>query len=88
MFKLFLGMQIGNFKKVISFVYFWLWWVFIVSWTFLCLQQVGLLCSCSEEASHCSGFSCCGAWASWLARLNSCVSGSLEHRLNSCGIWV
>ena len=30
----------------------------------------GLLSSCNAQASHCSGFSCCGAWA-------------LEHRLGS-----
>ena len=36
----------------------------------------GLLSSCGEQASHCGGFSCCGAWASVaVARgLSSCSS--------------
>ena len=43
------------FKKFILFIYFWL--------------ALGLRCcarpfsSCGEQASHCGGFSCCGAWA-------------------------
>ena len=35
----------------------------------------GLLSHWSAWASHCGGFSCCGAWA-------------LEYRLNSCGTWA
>ena len=31
--------------------------------------------SCGEQASHCSGSSCCRAWA-------------LEHRLSGCGAWT
>jgi len=46
-----------------------------------CLQafsscnELGLLSRCSAQASHCSGFSSCVAWA-------------LEHRLSSCGEWA
>ena len=47
---------------------------------------------CGARASHCSGFSCCGAqalstWASVVeARgLSSCGLWALEHRLSSCG---
>ena len=47
---------------------------------------------CGAWASHCSGFSCCAAWAlgtqasvvvaCWLS---SCGSQAVEHRLSSCG---
>ena len=44
------------------------------------------------RASHCGGFSCCGAralgtWASVVVarELSSCGSRALEHRLSSCG---
>ena len=47
---------------------------------------------CSVQASHCSGFSCCGAQALGVhasvvaARgLSSCGSRALERRLSSCG---
>lgn len=61
------------------FVYFWLHWVFDAAWAFLQLRRVGLLSSCSVQASHCGGSSCCEAealgcmgfrscstWAQWL----------------------
>ena len=48
--------------------------------------------SCGERASHCCGFSCCGAWALGAqasvvvsCRLSSCGSWAPEHRLSSCG---
>ena len=50
---------------------------------------------CGAQASHCGGFSCCGAWAlgAWasvvVARgLSSCGSRPLEHRLSSHGAWA
>ena len=50
--------------------------------------------SCGAQASHCSGFSFCGAqvlgtWASVVAAhvLSSC-GFLLEHRLSSCGSWL
>ena len=56
----------------------------------LFLAVLGL--RCSTRASHCGGFSCCGAWALSarasvvVARgLSSCGSWALEHRLSSCG---
>ena len=56
----------------------------------LFLAALGLCCG--AQASHCSGFSCCGAWAlgTWasvvVARgLSSCGSWALERRLSSCG---
>ena len=58
---------------------------------FLQLQRVGLLSSCGAQASHCCGFSCCGAWTlgRWasvvaMCRLSSCGSQALEHRLSGC----
>ena len=30
---------------------------------FLQLWRAGATLRCSDQASHCSGFSCCGAWA-------------------------
>ena len=56
------------------------------------LQRAGATLHCGEWASHCGGFSCCGAWAlgMWasvvVARgLSSCGSWALEYRLSSCG---
>ena len=50
---------------------------------------------CGARASHCGGFSCCGAralgtWASAVAArgLSSCGMRALEHRLSSCGAWA
>ena len=74
----------------------------------LFLAVLGLRCcthafsSCSERellrcgagASHCGGFSCCGARALGTQAsvvvahgLGSCGSWALEHRLSSCGAW-
>ena len=60
--------------------------------SFLLLQPAGATLRCGARASHCSGFSCCGAWAlgEWasvvVARgLSRCGSRALEHRLSSCG---
>ena len=51
--------------------------------------------SCGAQASHCGGFSCCGAWAlgAWASvvvacGLSSCGSQALERRLSSCGAWA
>ena len=50
---------------------------------------------CGVRASHCCGFSHCGAWAlgrraSVLAvcGLSRCDSRALELRLSSCGAWA
>ena len=62
---------------------------------FLQLWQAGATLHCGVRASHCGGFSCCGAralgaWASVVVafRLSSCGSRALEHRLSSCGAWA
>ena len=48
--------------------------------------------SCGERASHCAGFSCCGAQALGAPAsvvvahgLSSCGTRALERRLSSCG---
>ena len=38
---------------------------------------------CGAWASHCSGFSCCGAQA-----LGVWASGFVAHRLSSCSLWA
>ena len=59
---------------------------------FLQLWQVGAAFHCGAPASHCGGFSCCGARALGVrasvgvaCRLSSCGSRALERRLSSCG---
>ena len=62
------------------------------AWLFSGCSEWGATLRCGAWASHCSGFSCCGAralgsWASVVVahRLSSCGSRALEHSLNSCG---
>ena len=59
---------------------------------FLLLLWEGATLRCSARASHCGGFSCCGAWALGArvsvvvaCGLSSCGLWALEHRLNTCG---
>ena len=59
---------------------------------FLLLQQAGATLRCGARASHCGGFSCCGAWALGVRAsvvvvcgLSSCGLWALECRLSSCG---
>ena len=60
--------------------------------SFLQLWRVGATLCCSVRASHCGGFSCCGARAlgAWVSvvvahGLSSCGSWALECRISSCG---
>ena len=55
------------------------------------MQRVGATLRCGARASHCGGFSCCGApalgvWASVVVAhgLSSCGLRALERRLSSC----
>ena len=54
---------------------------------YLFLAVLGLRCctrafsSCGEQASHCGGFSCCGAQA-----LGAQASVVVAHGLSSCGL--
>ena len=47
---------------------------------------------CGMPASHCGGFSCCGAraWPSVVVArgLSSCGSQALEQSLSNCGAWA
>ena len=59
---------------------------------FFQLRRAGATLRCGARASHCGGFSCCGARALGarasvvVARgLSSCGSQALERRLSSCG---
>ena len=52
----------------------------------------GATLRCGVRASHCGGFSCCGAWAlgAWASVVvvhghSSCGLWALECRLSSCG---
>ena len=62
---------------------------------FLQLRRAGAALRCGVRASHCSGFSCCGARALGtrasvvVARgLSSCGLRALERSLSSCGARV
>ena len=48
---------------------------------FLQLQRAGATLHCGVRASHCGGFSCCGAWA-----LGVQASVVVARRLCSCGL--
>ena len=65
------------------FIYFWL------HLGLCCCAQAfserGATLRCGVQASHCGGFSCCGAWG-LECRLSSC--GTVPHGLSSCGSWA
>ena len=68
--------------------YFLLCFVFIAAcWLFSSCGQGGLLPSLGAQASHCSGFSCFGAWALELKSFSCCSSQVLEDRFDSCAVW-
>ena len=52
------------------------------AWAFSSCGERGLLC-CSAWTSHCSGFSCCGAWV-----LGAQASVVTARRLSSCNAWA
>ena len=45
----------------------------------------GLLSSCSVQASHCGGFSCCRVQVLGHTGFSSCGSWAIDCRRNSCG---
>ena len=62
-------------KKVVFFVVV----CFLINlFIYLLLAVLGL--RCGVRASHCGGFSCCGAWA-----LGAWASVVAAHGLSSCG---
>ena len=50
------------FLKICLYVYYWQGWVFLATQAFSSCGE-GILSSCGASASHCSGLSCCRAWA-------------------------
>ena len=67
-------------------LFFWLHWVFVAA-----RGRVGATLRCGARASHCSGFSCCGAQALGAqvsvvvaCGLRSCGLQALDLRLSSC----
>ena len=77
---------------LIYLFYFWLHWVSVAVCGLSLVVASGVTLRCGVRASHCSGFSCCGAqalgtWASIVVAygLSNCGSWALECRLSSCG---
>ena len=58
------------------FFFLWLHWVFVAAHGLSLVAARGTTLCCAARASHCGGFSCCGAPAlgAW----------AVEHRLSSC----
>ena len=89
--------KMGFFNKFIYFRYLILAALGLCccTWAFSSCGEGGATLRCDAWASHCGGFSCCGAWAlgtqaSVVAArgLSSCVSRALERRLSNCGAWA
>ena len=68
------------FNFIYLFIYLWLHWVFVALHR---LPLVGATVHCSARASHCSGFSCCGAQA-----LGTLAVVCVAHGLSSCDMWA
>ena len=84
-----------TFKKLFIYLFMAVLGLRCYVWAFLQLRRAGATLRCGARASHCGGFSCCGAralgaWASVVVapRLSSCGLWALEHRLSSCGAWA
>ena len=88
-----MGLVFVSIRQSVSFgwrILFIYLFIFINLVIYLFLAALGL--HCGAWASHCGGFSCCGAWVlgTWASvvvtrRLSNCGSRALEHRLSSCG---
>ena len=85
------------FSLLILFIHlFWLCWVFVAACGLSLVAASGeTTLHCSARASHCGGFSCCGARALGARAsvvvahgLSSCGSRALECRFSSCGAWA
>ena len=73
------------FSNPLSFLFsFWLCWVFIAASRLSPVAAVGLLSTCSTQASPCGGFACCGAWALGCLGCGSC-SSCPEF---ACSLWT
>ena len=63
------------------FIYFWLHWVFLALCSLSLAAAGGATLCCSAQASHCGGFSWCGAQL-----LGPLALGVAEHGLRSYGL--
>ena len=70
---------------------FWLHWVFVAVHGLSLVVASGATLRCGAQASHCGGFSCCGARALGMRAsvvvahgLSSFGSWALERRLSNC----
>ena len=69
------------FNKFILFIYyFWLCWVFVAARGLSLVAASGATLCCGARASHCGGFSCCGAQA-----VGARASVVVVCGLSSCG---
>ena len=68
---------------LIYLFYFWLHWVFVAARGLSLVAAIGATLRCGVWASHCGGFSCCGARA-----LGARASVVVAHGLSSCGSWA
>ena len=85
-----LCMKSGNIRKYVTGLYTFFWYFFsfhlFIYLTELALPlsscgDCGLLSSCAPQASHCSGFPCCGSWT-----LHRRLS-HLAHGVRYQGMW-
>ena len=67
--------------KILLFIYFGLCWVFIDARAFSSCGKWGLLSSCGAWASHCGGFSGCGARFLGCVSFRNCSSWAQQLRL-------
>ena len=67
----------------ILFYLFWLRWVFVAAHGLSLVAASGAALRCGAWASHCDGFSCCGAQA-----LDVQASVVVARGLSSCGSWA
>ena len=65
---------------VCLFIYLWLLWVFVAACRLSLVMASRGYSSLQLQASHCGGFSCCGAWS-----LGAWASVVAAHGLSSCG---
>ena len=65
-------LQIPSFLFKSYYFYFWLHWLLLHGLSLVAVREQGLLFSCSGWASHCSDFTCWGAWAPGGTGFSSC----------------
>ena len=90
---------LGILFLILSFVYVWPCWGFVVAWAFLQPQRVGATLQLQSKGFLLQWSSCCGAWALGQGGFRSCggTGGSraqareLSHRLScsaACAIFL